>query len=147
MFMTRRIATRAIIYKEGKIFGVQQIKNGGINAYWSTPGGGLDAMESLEDGLYREMVEETGVAPIIGNLLFIQQYREGDGEQLEFFFHITNADDYMTIDLSQTTHGQLEISNFGFVDPANVTLLPDFLKTIDLETHIQSGQVKLFNYL
>ena len=53
--------------------------------------------EGLLDGLRREMIEETGVKPEIGKLLFIQQFAEsgeqsahGPNEQLEFFFLITN---------------------------------------------------------
>jgi 8-oxo-dGTP pyrophosphatase MutT (NUDIX family) len=48
---TRRVNVRAIIFKEGKLFAQQLKVNGGINAFWSTPGGGLDPNESLIDGL------------------------------------------------------------------------------------------------
>ena len=66
----RRVTVRGIIIKDGKLF-AQRLnkKGGGVNDYWCTPGGGLDDGESLYDGLTREMIEETGVKPVIGRLL------------------------------------------------------------------------------
>lgn len=96
--------------------------------------------ESLLDGLRREMIEETGVAPDIGKLLFIQQFAEsgeqsahGPNEQLEFFFHITNWQDYETIELENTSHGDLEISKCGFVDPKSTYILPRYLTEVDFD--------------
>lgn len=146
--MNRRIAVRAIIYKDGKIFALRQIKKGKPNIYWSTPGGGLDPMESLEDCLVREMIEETGVRPIIGRLLFVQQFKESDDEeQLEFFYHVTNFEDYELVDLSQTTHGEVEISEYGFIKVSEAKLLPDFIRTLNFEETLQKREVLVFNYL
>ena len=133
---TRRINTRGIIYKDGKIFAQQLTKNSGASNYWCTPGGGLDEGEALVDGLRREIIEETGIAPVIGKLLFIQQFHDGIKEQLEFFFHIKNADDYVTIDLTQTTHGELEIERCGFINPVTENILPSSLKTLDIAAYI-----------
>lgn len=142
MTATRRIATRAIIFKDGKLL-CQQLQpdsNGNERDYWCTPGGGLDDGEALHDGLYREMIEETGIAPKIGRLLFVQQFTgESHGElveQLEFFFHVENANDYETIDLAATTHGELEIKNVAFVNPRAQFVLPEFLQTADIQKHI-----------
>ncbi len=132
--MTRRVCTRGIILKDGKIFAVRQ-KNGlGQEVdYWCTPGGGLDEDESLLNGLNREIIEETGVEPVIGKLLIVQQFVSAKGnEQLEFFFEITNADDFNNIDLSKTTHGELELIEFGFVDPKSTDLKPSILNKVDL---------------
>lgn len=137
---TRRINTRGIIFKDGQILG-QQLKpgqDGKMRDYWCTPGGGLDKGESLHEGLNREMIEETGIAPKIGKLLFIQQFFEAskDQEQIEFFFLIENPQDYKTIDLSRTSHGLIEIANVQFIDPGAHNLLPNFLQTIDIQSYI-----------
>jgi 8-oxo-dGTP diphosphatase len=146
--MNRRIAVRAIIYRDGKIFALRQIKKGKPNDYWSTPGGGLDPMEPLEDCLVREMIEETGVKPTVGRLLFIQQFKESDDEeQLEFFYHVTNVEDYESIDLSQTSHGEVEISEHGFIQIGHTQLLPEFIRTLDFEDILQRQNVLVFNYL
>ena len=146
--MDRRITTRGIIYKNGKIF-AQKLKRGeGTTDYWCTPGGGLDPSESLHDGLVREMIEETGIAPEIGKLLYVQQYREENGrEYLEFFYHVTNVDDYETIDLASTTHGEIEVAEYGFIDPAQENILPKFLQTADIAKDIEAGQMQEFSYL
>ena len=146
--MDRRITTRGIIYKNGKIF-AQKLKRGeGTTDYWCTPGGGLDPSESLHDGLVREMIEETGIAPEIGKLLYVQQYREENGrEYLEFFYHVTNVDDYETIDLANTTHGEIEVAEYGFIDPTKENILPKFLQTADIAKDIEAGQMQEFSYL
>ncbi|MBM3210137.1 NUDIX domain-containing protein [Candidatus Saccharibacteria bacterium] len=97
-FQARRVNLRGIIYKDGKIL-CQRLKSGsdGIERdYWCTPGGGIDFGESLHEGLTREMIEETGIKPEIGNLLFVSQFHDGEKEQLEFFFHIKNTDAWVT---------------------------------------------------
>lgn len=146
--MDRRITTRGIIYKNGKIF-AQKLKRGeGTTDYWCTPGGGLDPSESLHDGLVREMIEETGIAPEIGKLLYVQQYREENGrEYLEFFYHVTNVDDYETIDLANTTHGEIEVAEYDFIDPTTENILPKFLQTADIAKDIEAGQMQEFSYL
>ena len=136
---TRRVTVRGIIVKNGKIF-AQKLKgdNGDGVDYWCTPGGGLDMGESLHEGLHREMIEETGIAPEIGRLLYMQQYATDEREFLEFFFHITNADDYETIDLAATSHGELEVAACGFVDPSTENILPEFLRRRDIEADLKA---------
>lgn len=146
----RRIAVRGIIFKDGKILAQQTKRPEGeeVYDYWCTPGGGLEAGESLHEGLHREMIEETGIAPRIGKLLFIQQYgNRAEQEFLEFFFHIENAEDYGEIDLAATTHGELEIENVEFIIPSRQNLLPAFLQTQDMQDCIGNGSILIYNYL
>ncbi len=143
----RRVTVRGIIIKDGKLF-AQRLKNkdGSTRDYWCTPGGGLDDGESLHDGLTREMIEETGITPVIGKLLFVQQYADEKREYLEFFFEITNADDYEQIDLDSTSHGATEIADFGFINVMTERILPESLQQIDL--HQPFGeQVQITNHL
>ena len=140
--MTERVNVRGIILKNGKLFAQQLTPdhNGIERDFWCTPGGGLNKGEPLVDGLNREMVEETGVIPDIGKLLFIQQFADERGSLLEFFFHIKNADDYETINLSSTSHGELEIKDFGFVDVTTHNVLPAFLQKIDIQDYITNDK-------
>jgi ADP-ribose pyrophosphatase YjhB (NUDIX family) len=140
----RRVATRGIIYRDGKILASKQKDDNGDEAEnWATFGGGLDPMESLTDGLYREMIEETGIAPKIGKLLFIQQFTNPDyksKEHLEFFFLIENAEDYESIDLAATTHGLTEIARSDFIDPKESLILPQFLSEIDVKDYVENDR-------
>ena len=144
----RRVNVRGIIIKDGKLFCQKLINSHTIhtNEFWCTPGGGIDFGESLLDGLTREMIEETGVVPKIGNLLFIQQFMDGDREQLEFFFHIKNAADYEQINLENTSHGAIEVAEYGFVNPKTATILPKFLTEIDIDKAVASSSPLQITY-
>ena len=140
--MQRRVNVCGIIISDqGEIFCQKLTANSGAGReFWCTPGGGLELGESLLDGLRREMIEETGVKPTIGKLLFIQQFtdtnpssKHGVTEQLEFFFAITNWRDYQHIDLEQTSHGVEEVAECGFVDPKTTRILPSYLTEVDLD--------------
>lgn len=144
----RRINVRGIIYQNGKIFAQKLKKKDGENPFWSTPGGGLDDGERLQDGLHREMIEETGVKPEIGKLLFVQQFEDDRGENIEFFFHIKNTKDYENIDLNATTHGNEEVSQSGFIDLKSQEVLPEDIKGLDLEKlTTESGAIEVASYL
>ena len=142
----RRVCVRGIIYKDGKLF-CQELKDksGQGRGFWCTPGGGLNYTESLVAGLKRELLEETGVEATVGKLLFVQQYdgevnsKYREREALEFFFHITNPEDFEHID-EQASHFDTEISRYGFVNPKTANILPAFLKTIDIADYIENDR-------
>jgi len=135
----RRVNVRGIIFRNGEILVTKfRQDDDSESAHWGTFGGGLDIGESLHQGLHREMIEETGIAPEIGKLLFTQQFADEEKEYLEFFFHITNTDAYAAIDLSSTSHGLLELVRAEFVDPAQHNILPAFLQTIDIKDYIEN---------
>jgi 8-oxo-dGTP diphosphatase len=51
----------ALIFDEGRILLVERGKEP-LKGYWSLPGGLVEAGERLEDGVVREVLEETGLA-------------------------------------------------------------------------------------
>lgn len=146
--MKRRVAVRAIIVKDGKLLCVKlkPYKTAMTGDFWCTVGGGVDSEEGLVPAIKREVLEETGMTPTVGNLLYIQQYSNETREELEFFFHITNADDFLNIDLSKTTHGEEEIAEIKFIDTAKETILPKFLSEQDF-TNLDKQYTTFFNYL
>ena len=148
--MNRRISVRAIVLDEDRLLCVRQTPANNPNAensYWNVPGGGLKEGESLTDCLRREIFEELGVKSEIGSLMYIQQFKYGDNEYLEFFYHVKNTSDFMNIDLTKTNHdGDVEIIEAGFTNPKDRTVLPYFLTEEPLQQ--QTGQqTKLFSYL
>ena len=134
--MVRRISVRAVVLHDGKLLCArlkpykEHLKE---QDFWCLPGGGLDEGEALLDGIRREMIEETGIAPEVGALLYVQQFTYDDKDYIEFFFHVTNAEDYLAIDLSKTSHGEAEIEEIAFIDPVQKHVLPEFLSTENLD--------------
>lgn len=148
--MSRRIAVRGIIVHNNKLLCFKlKDRDGNVSDFWSVPGGGLEEHESLKDGVERELLEETGIKPIVGELLFVQQFSRNDPphtEELEFFFHIKNPGDYLSIDLSKTTHGVQEVDEVKFINPSENYVLPKFLADEPLD--FNNDQIaKVFNYL
>lgn len=125
--MTRIASVKAIIYYEGRFL---LTRHRSVPDYWVFPGGGVEAGEDLLAGLRREMIEETTVEPRIGNLLFIQQIEQAYGYgPPEFFFHVTNAEDYQKHDLAGSSHGLAELDAIDWVDISDAPLLPEFMST------------------
>ena len=149
--MNRRVAVRGIFVKDGKILAVKHKPYEHIKVtYWNTVGGGVDPGEPLEIAVEREIIEETGIKPRVGRLLFVQQFlstHEPPVEQMEFFFLIENPEDYESIDLSKATHGDEEIEKIEFIDPSKEEygLLPTFLRDIDCDNLPENTQ--FYNYI
>jgi len=148
--MKRRLAVRAIIVHDGKLLcsRAKPYSPAVDTNAWGVPGGGIDYGESLLPALKREIIEELGIKPVIGNLVFIQQFinKLSRIEQLEFFFYIKNPSDYLNIDLPKTSHGHLEIAEVKFINPTMYPILPRFLAVEPLDKLV-NRPVKIFDYL
>lgn len=140
----RRVNVRGIIWRDGKLLAVKHKNDDGSEVdYWAIPGGGLDPHESLTAGVIRELMEETAVNATVGKLLFVQQFksrRRDHSEELEFFFHIKNPDDFMNVDLAASTHGIEEIARIEFINPKDELIYPQFLSDIDIDDYINRDQ-------
>lgn len=150
--MERRIKVRGVVCdNDGNVLAVKHRDrhDGTESKYWAIPGGGLDPRESLPTGLTREFTEEIGIAPVIGRLLFMQQFiayhRDGrQTEKMEFFYHVENTDDFKgVIDLSATTHG-FELFRVDFVPTIGNFILPRFLQEINVREFINTNQPVLY---
>lgn len=131
---------------DGKLFCVKlkAYKDRQMQEFWVLPGGQIDFGESLQDALRREMIEETTIKPEIGNLLFVQQFKFADVEQLEFIFHVKNFADYKNFDITKASHAEEEIADFGFIDPKAEFIMPKFLATLDLPEFVASQKPTKF---
>ena len=146
--MKRRIAVRGVFVHEGKLLCVKlKPYNGQRTDFWCTIGGGVDDTEPFLGAIQREIIEETGITPEVGNLLYVQQYVQDDVENTEFFFHIKNAEDFVNIDLSKSTHGQEEIAEIAFMDPKSGHVLPKFLQFKDFTNFDPNAAVEFYSYL
>jgi ADP-ribose pyrophosphatase YjhB (NUDIX family) len=120
------VTVRALIIDRGELF---MVKHKPHHTYHALPGGRLEIGETLEDGLTRELIEETTIRPELGPLLFINQFINDRDHRVEFFFWVKNAAAYRSANPQAATHG-FEITSFGFGDPTDpkLNLLPEFLQ-------------------
>lgn len=142
--MERHLKVRGVAILDGKLLCVRLKPYPGAahfnKDFWCLPGGSVDSGEAITDAFKREMVEELGVEPKVGRLLYVQQFTHNNKEYVEFFLHIENPQDYTDIDLSKTTHGDMEIEELAFVDPKTTYVLPEFLSAEPLAEFIASHQ-------
>lgn len=117
------IKVRAIILHDGKLLGVRHL--GYTGKMVALPGGHLEWGEDLKECLVREMVEELGVRPDIGRLLYVNKFTEGTTKQyIEFFFEIKNGADYLDTEKLERTHAH-ELAEILWVSPTDdIRILP-----------------------
>ena len=70
----------------------------------------------------RELEEELGVTPVVGDLLYVHNYTQQNGTQaVEFFFAVTNATAYRILG-DDPTHAH-ELSFVDWVNPTDTRIL------------------------
>jgi len=92
------------------------------------PGGHLEWGEDLKECLSREIIEELGVKPDIGRLLYVNIFTQIDNKQyVEFFFEIKNGIDYLDTEKLIRSHAH-EITKVVWISPTdNIRFLPEQL--------------------
>ena len=63
----------------------------------------------------REIIEELGVKPEIGKLLYINTYNDGEAQAVDFLYEVLNIADYKDIEKLKGTHS-FELSKIVWLD-------------------------------
>jgi integral membrane protein len=125
----REVVVRAIISKGNKkgdeLLAIQPKDT----TLWYLPGGLVQAGETTEQALQRLVLEQTGITPTIGWLIYLLQYRRKSTERLELFFVINNASDYREQQLKVRLGHSKELDDIGYLKPReHADLRPTFLQ-------------------
>ncbi|MDE2030902.1 MAG: NUDIX domain-containing protein [Patescibacteria group bacterium] len=116
------VRARAIILNNNKLL---VVKHSHDSSFAALPGGHLEWGEDIKECLSREIVEELGINPEIGRLLYVNNFTEKDTEQsVEFFFEVTNGYAYKDFENHTRTHAY-ELADILWIEPNDlVNILP-----------------------
>ena len=134
------IHVRAIILNDGKLLAVRHPHD---TSFAALPGGHLEWGEDVKGCLFREIIEELGVKPDIGRLLYINNYTQTDNKyHIEFFFEVKNGNDYLNMEKLAPTHAH-EIAEIVWVKPTDdIRILPKGLADDLMAGKIISDEVR-----
>jgi ADP-ribose pyrophosphatase YjhB (NUDIX family) len=134
------IRCRAIILHEGKMLLVRHPHD---TSFAALPGGHLEWGEDVKQCLRREIIEELGIEPKIGRLLYVNTFADGENTQpVEFFFEVTNGSEYVESDGLERSHAH-EITEIVWADPKdNIRILPRALGEDFKQGKVLSDEVR-----
>ena len=119
------IRCRAIIVHEGKLLVVRHQQD---SDYVALPGGHLEQGEDVKECIGREIMEELGIEPEIGRLLYVHTFKNKNAEsrqEVEFFFEVKNSEKYIDCKNLSGSH-TFEISEIFWAGSSNnVKILPE----------------------
>jgi ADP-ribose pyrophosphatase YjhB (NUDIX family) len=119
------IRSRAVIIDNDELLIVRHLK---ASKFYALPGGHLEWSEDPKECMEREVIEELGVQPDIGSLLYVYSFVDSrERLSLEFFFEIKNASAYRSLEGVHRSH-QHEIEELRWVNKEeDCKVLPSFL--------------------
>lgn len=139
------VKVRGVIISDNKLLIVKHKQS----QFMALPGGHLEYGEDVLTCLKRELVEELGVMPEIGRLLYINTFIENKNntEYIEFFFEIKNGNDYLNIEGLERTHAH-ELAKIIWISPSdNINILPKQFDEDFKNNKIFEGEVKFISEL
>lgn len=97
----------------------------GESEFWSPPGGGIEFGESSIAALEREFVEETGQAPKVGDLLFVNEFIKPPLHAIELFYKIEALGEGITLGQDPELDSDHQIiKNLRYFSIGELKLLP-----------------------
>lgn len=145
-----RNSAKAIIIQNGKLLTIKYIDAQG--EWFTLPGGGQEAGETLTQALKRECLEEFGVEVEVGPLRYIREYigknhefadHDLDAHQIEHMFICSIAEDLPDMEGINPDPGQVGIAWLPIEGLTSCRLYPKSLRALLISEHNLSGPVYL----
>ncbi len=135
-----QVRCRGVVSHGDKILVVKHSKE---STFFAFPGGHLEWGESPIQCIKREMVEELGLEPKIGRLLYVNTFTESKGKHnIEFFYEIQNGEDYLDLTKNIRSHAH-EIYEIKWIDKNHdLRLLPALINEDFKQGRIFSDTVR-----
>ena len=137
------VKCRSVIMHEGKLL---VVRHAGNTAFAALPGGHLELGEDIRECAEREILEELGVKPVLGRLLYINNYVGGNEFQsIEFFFEVLNGEDYLEPEKLPRSHAH-EIDEILWLSPKDeVKVMPEKFAEDFRSGRVLSNEVRYIN--
>ena len=136
------IKVRGVIIHDSKLLIVKHKQS----QFMALPGGHLEYGEDVIVCLKRELIEEFGVEPEIGRLLYINTFKVNN-QYVEFFFEVKNGKDYLNIDGLERTHAH-ELAEILWISPnSGIEILPKQFNEDFKNNKIFEGETKFISEL
>ena len=133
------VRCRAVIIHENKLL---VVRHGKDVEFAALPGGHLEWGENVKECLDREIIEELGIKPMIGHLLYINNFIRDDVQSIEFIFEVANSADYIGCEKLDRSHAS-EIFEMCWISPTDtMTVLPTKLLNDFKEGTILSNELR-----
>lgn len=127
------IRVRGVILNDDKMLVVKMPHNN----FYCLPGGKLDYGEGIKECIEREIMEELGIKPEIGRLLFSNTFIEKNMNQsLEFIFEIINGKDYLNLDNVERTHAHELVDICWIEKDGDLHILPT-----SIDKYFRDGEI------
>lgn len=122
-----KVAQKAIICRAGQVFLTRDPRTPDI---WELPGGRLNVGEKPKEGLIRELFEELGVECEIGDAVFFEQFRQGDGNGQLSLVIVYKAVMKPGCEIKVDSREVLEYGWFSQEEIAKMRLFPEYDEAI-----------------
>ena len=111
------VGVGGVVIRDGRAL---LIKRGSapLKDQWSIPGGTLELGESIQEGVRRELLEETGIEVQVGELIevFDRIFRDADGK-IQYHFVIV---DYLCEAISGEARAASDVTDVAWVNEADL---------------------------
>ncbi len=124
-----KIAQKAIIERDGKVLVTRDVRD---DDTWELPGGRLNANESLEDGLRREIQEELGVGIQMRRVVYTETFvhPRGNVPHVLLAYHAT-----LVSPAEEFRPHDIEIAEMKWIDKndlLHISMFPQYVRALEV---------------